>query len=1097
MRSPQVQFISSLCRRIATLTLLLSLFASPATAALSYAKPRIFQLLQETPGTQLRKQAVEFAEGNPTGASQLAMDLVFYTWVTHQASCPEVSIHNAENIASTLAEVLSEPAIDWATEYFRTTNATPRDNLRIPPKDDPRIDDLMNLKIEFESAISYRKPFRLDTIHSLENALQICKRLSLDLSEALLLKILGDTYFYDLEQFRSAEGCYERAAWIFATYGCRAALALTHQNWGALNLGTAKYTSASKHYIEAARQWEQMFKSQPSTTVNYLELAGNAYLQAGEALMSIGDVTNAMQLMRVKGLSCLRNWSELSKSYDSLIKGLLRLAEIRRDLGDPTDSLNILKQVQKACERAANIMLTARLYEELEKTYAALNQKANQMAARNKRLSALTEAASKGNAASRELLQQTNIPQPSDSSLISLAEQGALACRSLGDYAQEAELWSRQAEYFKRTGQIEEQLRCMCAMASALESDGQQDKALEVRRDAVLLARKVKQSNVAADIVEDIIQSFISRRDITNALEGFTELVPILEETGNTRGAARVLESRAALLSENGKLEASIADYKLAMKKYVDQAGDVWSGARVALALSQIQCQSNQLTEACNTLENAIRLVEAFYGPNSKEQDLSIERSEILARLYKELARSYVQAGKSELATSLFTKARKFTWFSRIVSDLANDATEPAVAQWARTIELTPPESFSPKPDDPIGTASSRDWGEYAQVCWWLESQHPREYASLPVDPIQMIRLRNRLPDNMALVQYLVTDPSLYIFVCTSDTVLCRRVTANRAALEEEISRLRNVLMNCENNLSAGMPVPPVSDWQEPSLVELRRSLAELYSLLITPISNLVQDKTLLVFALPNELHGLPMQSLVCTEENGRPVFLIEKYEISYIGRGMLDLAVSNSTQAIDPKSDWLWIFADPDGNLPGAREEARNVKDAYMWSRWFVGPDKANVTNFFNALRQGGIIHLAAHHRVDANPSGIRLTLAPDTRSNGSVGIQELSRIESTKLKLVVLSACETLGSLDPISSGTTKIAELFTMIGAQSVIGGLWKISDEAASEAMSTFYRELSQGKRRAESLRLAMQKMIQSKRYAHPFYWACFALYGNPN
>ncbi|MGQ9456254.1 MAG: CHAT domain-containing protein [Armatimonadota bacterium] len=1047
----------------------------------------------------MRKQAIACADVNPTGTSQLAIDLIFYTWVTHRASYPEVSIPNAESIVSTLAKVLSEPAINWVIDYFQTTGVTNEDNSQLPPKDDPRIKDLTNLKIEFESAMSYSKPFRLDTIRSLENALQTCKRLSLDLSEALLLKILGDTYFYNLEQFRSAESCYERAAWIFAIYGCRVALALTHQDWGVLSLRTAKYTSASQHYIEAARQWEQVFKSRPFAAGNCLELAGNAYLQAGEALMAIGDVTTAMQLMRVKGLSCLRNWSELKKSYASLIKGLFRLAEIRRDLGDPADSLNILRQAQKACEQEGNIMLTVRLYEELEKTYAALNQKANQIAARNKRFGALIEAASKGSAASQELLRETGVSQKiADPNLILLAEQGALACQALGDYAQAAELWLRQAEYFKRAGQIEEQLRCMRAMASALESDEQQDKALEVRRDAVLLARKVKQSKVAADIVNDIIKSFISRKDITNALEGFTELVPILEETGNTRGAARVLESRAALLSENGKLEASIADYKLAMKKYIDQVGDIWSGARVALALSQIQRQANQLNDACDTLENAIILAEAFYGPNGKNKDSSAERSEILIRLYKDLARSYVQSGKPELATSLFTKARKYTWFSRIVSDLANDATDPTVAEWARTIELAPLESLPPKPDDPIGTVSSKDWGEYAQVCWWLESQYPREYASLSVDPIQLIRLRSKLPTNVALIQHLVTDPSVYIFVCTNDIVLCRRVTANRATLEEEVNRLRKTLINCENNLSAGIPVPPLSDWQEPSFVEIRRPLAELYSLLIAPISNVLQDKTLLIFALPNELHGVPMHSLVCTEENGRPVFLIERYEISYIGRGMLDLAISSSdNQAIDPKSDWVWIFADPDGNLPGAREEARKVKDAYMWSRWFVGPEKANATNFLNAIRQGGIIHLAAHHRIDANPSDIQLTLAPDAKSNGNVGIQELSRIESTRLKLVVFSACETLGSLDPISSGPTKVAELFTMIGAQSVIGGLWKVSDEAASEAMSTFYRELSRRKRRTESLRLAMQKMIQSKRYAHPFYWACFALYGNPN
>jgi len=58
------------------------------------------------------------------------------------------------------------------------------------------------------------------------------------------------------------------------------------------------------------------------------------------------------------------------------------------------------------------------------------------------------------------------------------------------------------------------------------------------------------------------------------------------------------------------------------------------------------------------------------------------------------------------------------------------------------------------------------------------------------------------------------------------------------------------------------------------------------------------------------------------------------------------------------------------------------------------------------------------------------------------------------------------------------------------------LWKVSDEAASRVMGDFYRGLSRGKSRTEALQRALANVVESKQFAHPFYWACFALYGNP-
>lgn len=62
--------------------------------------------------------------------------------------------------------------------------------------------------------------------------------------------------------------------------------------------------------------------------------------------------------------------------------------------------------------------------------------------------------------------------------------------------------------------------------------------------------------------------------------------------------------------------------------------------------------------------------------------------------------------------------------------------------------------------------------------------------------------------------------------------------------------------------------------------------------------------------------------------------------------------------------------------------------------------------------------------------------------------------------------------------------------------MLGGLWKVTDTPASKLMGDFYRSLVRTNSRAESLQRAQTAMIDAKDYAHPFYWACFALYGTP-
>jgi CHAT domain-containing protein len=388
----------------------------------------------------------------------------------------------------------------------------------------------------------------------------------------------------------------------------------------------------------------------------------------------------------------------------------------------------------------------------------------------------------------------------------------------------------------------------------------------------------------------------------------------------------------------------------------------------------------------------------------------------------------------------------------------------------------------------------ARNEPEYVTTCWKVQQDSSANYAAMPIDPLDIFRARAAIPKGTLVIAYMQTEFCVFAWICARDR--CEVWQLDRASVDESVRKLRRSMEYCEQGVNTGVPVPPMTDWQSPAFLEIRGPLTALYDKLIAPISQSLDGSERLVFALPREFEALPLGALVSGDSQGSPVFLVQSHQISYLARGMLGDLASEKSREIYPNLDSLAIFADPEDNLPGARKEAAIIRSTYPNSRLYVGSERATASSFLAECVKAGILHVAAHHRLSSNPYGFEIVLAPNATSNGIVGIENLAVLRSDSLEMVVLAACDTVGSSNPISTGPARAAEMFSLIGAKSVLGSLWKVSDDAGSEVFREFYKNLSKGNSRAESLRLAQLSMIESKRFAHPFYWACFALYGNP-
>ena len=95
-----------------------------------------------------------------------------------------------------------------------------------------------------------------------------------------------------------------------------------------------------------------------------------------------------------------------------------------------------------------------------------------------------------------------------------------------------------------------------------------------------------------------------------------------------------------------------------------------------------------------------------------------------------------------------------------------------------------------------------------------------------------------------------------------------------------------------------------------------------------------------------------------------------------------------------------------------------------------------------------------------------------------------------------VVLSACNTAAADGRGEEALSGLARAFLYAGARSLLVTHWAVeSDSARLLTTATFEHQAAHPQApRAESLRQAMLRLMAQPRYAHPAYWAPFALVG---
>jgi len=178
---------------------------------------------------------------------------------------------------------------------------------------------------------------------------------------------------------------------------------------------------------------------------------------------------------------------------------------------------------------------------------------------------------------------------------------------------------------------------------------------------------------------------------------------------------------------------------------------------------------------------------------------------------------------------------------------------------------------------------------------------------------------------------------------------------------------------------------------------------------------------------------------------------------------------------------------------LPYGYQECETIAELFD-SKIYKG-EKFTHRNFTKNLNKD-LVHISTHSLHNKENRFENYLLIRKQEGLDSIFISDLTGMEC-KAKFISIASCENNLGLHLDGNGTFSISKTFLNAGAETVLKTLWKVDDRATKDFMIEFYRQWLTGISVLEAQCKAKKYMKDSTEYSHPYYWAGFALEGNPN
>jgi CHAT domain-containing protein/Tfp pilus assembly protein PilF len=606
---------------------------------------------------------------------------------------------------------------------------------------------------------------------------------------------------------------------------------------------------------------------------------------------------------------------------------------------------------------------------------------------------------------------------------------------------------------------------------------------------ALVLAREI---NDRVLVAQSLMQLALTHRDQERFEEGLGEAQQALEIV--RRIEARLLEAQALyalgeLERAQGHLEAAM-QHHAAGEEIARAVGYPELGWRLAYGQGLALEGLNRDAEAVSALERAVTLIEGVRS-QLREERFRAGYIEDKYQVYVALVRLLLKMDRISDAFSVAEKLRARSYldlFNRGLPPLRSESQRQAlvelrerIRQLQRDIDTEAARPFPEQRTQALQLFSAELGAaerEYQNLLDELRQSEPAFAAAGALGVPSAEQVERLLPADGALLEYVVAEDSVAIFVLTREKVQAKTVPLRHLDLRTKVELLRDLLLRKESN-----------DWRRPA-----ESLA---SFLIEPLEQAGWLKgTELLYLVPHGiLHYLPFDALPrAGTAEGR--FLVEDYVLAYLPSATV-LAYSKASEE-DPEASLL-ALAPARARLRFAQQEARQVAEYFPPQPRVLVGQAATEGHFKSEAGRYRVIHVATHGYFNKlNPLFSGLELEPDQQEDGRLEVHEILGLR-LHADLVTLSACDTaLGSgyfaEVPAGDDFVGLTRAFLFAGSPSVLASLWEVDDRSTLQLMRSFYRRLGKADK-ARALAEAQRSMLKpGGRYGHPYFWAPFILVG---
>jgi CHAT domain-containing protein len=366
---------------------------------------------------------------------------------------------------------------------------------------------------------------------------------------------------------------------------------------------------------------------------------------------------------------------------------------------------------------------------------------------------------------------------------------------------------------------------------------------------------------------------------------------------------------------------------------------------------------------------------------------------------------------------------------------------------------------------------------DYQSFIGDLQQTQPRYASARSLSIPSPEEIQSLLPEDTALIEYVVAPDSVAAFVVTTHSLRAKRLPLETQDLHSKVELFRDLVARREED-----------GWRKPA--------ASLYAALIAPLKQAgwLLDIDRLYLVPHGMLHYIPFAALPHPSENGAR-YLAENYVLHYLPAAT---ALAYPNERSKPTKGLL-AMAPNCARLHHAREEARAVRDLFSEGSLALVGDGATESAFKHLAGQYAMVHLATHGVFNKlNPLLSGVELESDEREDGRLEVHEILGLR-LRGDLVTLSACDTAlgtGYFAEVPAGDDFVGlnRAFLFAGSRSVLATLWEVDDASTLKLMGRFYQRLQQVDPASALAEAQRDRIRDGGQEAHPFHWAPFVLTG---